>query len=494
MANEDLKILAQKELARRELARRKSMPTESSNLDKALNVLDYPGRVVRTAIGVAGSDRGISDIINVAKSPTEKAPESISGKDLLNIFPKIKSALIGKSKEDAAKDIAKIPDPQLREYTLQKLLKSEKPDFSTIESVAGMIAEAGTDPITYSGPLLRGGSKLASKGAEKLGIAAKELSYERAAKSLGRMTPTEATALGKRGTKELGKAMIEGGIIGGVPKSTEKLAAKVTTALDNVGSKIGKIVEKLGSAEDALRAKGYRTGIDKAKIIDAVMAAEDLPHIDPNFQKLRDGILENFSKVGGGATNLSIRDSQAFKQRLGSMIDWKKIKLGDISDRDRVLVKVYESLSDGILDAADGLSKVSTDSKLLTAPGMSRGKTLADEIRAARAEYSNYKQADKILQRQIGREAVNRTISPSDYIAGAAGGIAAGPQGMLAGAANKLLRERGSQMAATLGQGISKAAPTVSRGLRSLSNSQAIQPGLLRLLQGLEQDNKGRNK
>ena len=431
------------------------MKEEQSYTDMALKLLDYPARVTRTAIAAPLSENiSATDVLEAAKTPLSPQ-KNVSGKDLLSL---IKLPTLGVNPNFQG------PKPPESVTALEAI--GGKGD-NIVKDIPGMGVEMATDPLQY-GLLEKAGAGV-SKGLQKLGLSSKEMAAERAVKSLGRMTPTQSEALGEAGKTALGKTLLENKIIGKIPATTKTLAQRVNNQLQVVGKNIGKIVEVMPE----------NVSVAKNEIIDAVMKADDLPYIDPEFQKKAFGILEQFNTVGGEGP-LSIKNAKAYQERLGKIIDWKKIKLGEISDRDKVLVKIYEGLSDGILNSAEALAK--TDPQYAG---------LAQDIVKNRDLYSKYKTASKILNKQLAKEGVNRTISLTDYIAGAGGMAAGGVPGLAAAGLNKLVREFGSQGAAIVGQTAGETLPKIASGVEA-STKGKLAPSLLRFLQTLNSDQGGK--
>lgn len=442
---------------------------ESQNIpniiDPAITALDYPGRITRTAVAAPLSKQySIQDVINQAVSNPFSIPEGKKAPSFMEI---------------------PLPSSNGKEVLMKNALLGESPEKHPVLGTAlEFVGSAALDPTSYSGKVLKAGGKVLSSVSKPVETKLAEMAAERATKSLGRMTPTESVALGQKGRVALGKEMMKEGVVGGFPKSTEKMAAIVASKLDEKGAKIGKVIDSLSEIEGKLKTQGVNLGVDKGAIIKKIKLADDLPNIDPNFQDLRDKILDNFNQIGGDGP-MSVKDAQTFKTRVGKQINWKKIKMGEASDRDLVLAKLYDSLNDGVMDTAESLQKYmnTSEGKIL----IGDAPKLADEIKAARGTYTKLKQAEKTLEKQMARESVNRTVSVSDYIVGGAGGVAAGPKGIALAGLNKVMREYGSQAAVPILMGASKVAPKIGAGIETASK---LPPSLLRFLQTLKTENQ----
>jgi hypothetical protein len=295
-----------------------------------------------------------------------------------------------------------------------------------------------------------------ARGVESSGKSMNKWAKERAFKALGG-DKAQLKRMGEKKALEMGGQALEDGVIGKIPRSTEKLAERAKANADKIGQGIGSITDEL--AEQGATLDKYEVGDGLLKKLVTGSEADD-----PQMKKLVENRVYSFLGAGGGRERVDIKTAQQLKEQVGKNLEkggvWKALRKGDqISPRNRVELELYDSLSEGILDAAS----------------TSANPAQAEKLERLRNTYANYKLMRKTLDEKYAKEVGNRLFSPTDYAATGVGTLIGATTsddpvtGALKGAAvglgHKALRTNMSQPAAKAAYGMSKQASKLSQAL-----------------------------
>jgi hypothetical protein len=250
----------------------------------------------------------------------------------------------------------------------------------------------------------------------------------------------------KGNLQNIGRTVLDEGVIDNIPVSKEVLYERAGDAADLAGSRKSDIIKDLG-------ARSGPAGMINLDDIKSRLKA--LLQINANHPEAaaRAQRAEQFADgIGGGSAangKLSFVDADNLRIDTGKFIGWQKINPNTINPESQIFNKgLYRVLTD-VVDET-GLS--------ITGPGGLNLPALKTELDATKKAYGNLSDAKRILDNRVAREEAGRVISPSDYGVGLAAGIgsaAAGvtpgmavARGFALGAINKTLRTYGGQFTA----------------------------------------------
>ncbi len=220
--------------------------------------------------------------------------------------------------------------------------------------------------------------------------------------------------------KEIGRTALDQKVL---DKTWEKTAEKVSIAKKEAGEKLGSFMDNLYSSVDEVSGlnrpvsqEAQNVFVNAGVDVESVAASLKDDLINPLAAKIGDEsanlqhakLIDNFIKNNG--KNISIRDAQSMKEKIGKLINWKRDPRADIPEQEKYYRSLYDKLRLGIEDAAD-------------AAASNMGGEAREELIALKKQYSNLSSAEDISQRRALREFANRTVSPSDYMAGMGGGL-----------------------------------------------------------------------
>lgn len=271
-------------------------------------------------------------------------------------------------------------------------------------------------------------------------------------------------AMERGNIQAIGKAALDEGIIGNVPRSSDTLLERTESKLQDVGKAKGALIDQIQQASDDFarsaldevdnlpidtkripKAGKTEYGVDVQKVRDSILAKLKQDPKLPDAKKFNADLQEFVDNFAEGEKYISVKDADQLKTSLKQHIkNWYSNPFTD--QKAQVFNKtLYRTLNASVDDTANFLAK-------------KFGLPIAEDLKKTKQQYGNLSAMQDILEnRQIG-DVANRMVSPSDYGAGGAAAIAAsasghgGPVSGAAGAAaaslNNFLRKYGSQIKA----------------------------------------------
>lgn len=304
-------------------------------------------------------------------------------------------------------------------------------------------AESNFDPLE----ILKGAgtgaalTKLGQAGAEYMQPKLESAAYERAAKATGAdvLKPSRRIERLPGGREAYGKQMLEQGIVTAgrnVPEIAEAAAAQE--------SKQGRIIGDIYAKLDKIAGGKVPEGT-----METILA------------KIYKDVIEPLRKTAA-TSDMADRVESAYAARLAQMIEeGYQPSFKGLHDEVRGLgQKAYtpSGIDKPFNEQMQKISKIVRGQLQKSASELEGGDDLVRKLKAANQKYSFATEAAQTAQEKATRMATNRGISLTDYIAGAglagAGGATMGVGGAIAGASlalvNKIARERGPQVAASM--------------------------------------------
>lgn len=289
-------------------------------------------------------------------------------------------------------------------------------------------------------------------GKERLKTSSNEAAYQ----ALRPYKADVRKALQKGSTADIGRTALDEGIIGNVPRGTDKLLDRTDEAVQKIGAKKGALIDQVQNAADNFAEqqasklidnlpldpkripKTGKTeyGLDVQKIRDSVKSElkvnDKLPE-GAAINKQIDDLLDNFSK---GEKYISIKDADKLKTELGAFVkNWYSNPNSD-PIKQQFYKTLYQKLNSGVDETARFLAQ-----KL--------GLPISEELNSTKKSYGNLKQIQSTLENRLMGDISNRTLSPSDQGLGAMAAIKYNePVGLSVAALNNFLRKYGNQIRA----------------------------------------------
>jgi hypothetical protein len=307
--------------------------------------------------------------------------------------------------------------------------------------VAG--AESGGDPSEALTGAVIGGllTKLGSMGATGLQPKLESAAYERAAKATGADILKASRRIERLpgGRQAYGKQMREQGIVT-AGKNVPQIAEKAVQQEAKQGKIIGDIYAKLDKIAEGKVPEGTMENI---------------------LGKIYKDVIQPLRKTAA-TSDMADRVESAYVSRLANMIeDGYQPSFKGLHDELRGIgEKAYTTtgIDKPLNDQMQKISKIVRGQLQKSAGELEGGKSLLKKLKAANEKYSFATEAAQTAQEKATRMATNRGISLTDYITGAgiaaAGGATMGVGGAIGGASlallNKVARERGPQVAASM--------------------------------------------
>jgi len=304
-------------------------------------------------------------------------------------------------------------------------------------------AESGFDPLeVLKGAGTAGAlTKLGGMGATALQPKLESAAYERAAKATGAdiLKPSRRIERLPGGRQAYGKQMLEQGIVT-AGKNVPQIAEKAAQQEAKQGKIIGDIYAKIDKIADGKVPEGTMENI---------------------LAKIYKDVIQPLRKTASTA-DMADRVESAYVSRLANMIEegYQPSFKGLHDELRGIGEKAYTPTgTDKPLNAQmQKISKIVRGQLQKSAGELEGGESLVKKLKAANQKYSFATEAAQTAQEKATRMATNRGISLTDYITGAglagAGGATMGVGGAIGGASfalvNKIARERGPQVAASM--------------------------------------------
>lgn len=290
---------------------------------------------------------------------------------------------------------------------------------------------------------------LAKKGLVASSPALEKMAGEQAFRAAGPTLATAREAERAGGAAAIGRTMIERDVIPTEGSALERaltpdeLVPRNKAALNQIGKEISEITQASGARvpmADVMEAMNKQ--IDR---LEATAATKGMARSVREFQEdfLSQVAGDVMSTPKGEVASIPIQTLIRERRGLGDLA-FKEAKALDPKMRVEALRNVYGAWSDLETSALD---KASADI----------GGVEGQKLRALNKEYQQLKIVAAALDRSSAASIRNRAISPSDYLTGAAAGIADAHSGGIASAltggftalAHKFVRERGNSLAAS---------------------------------------------
>lgn len=309
------------------------------------------------------------------------------------------------------------------------------------------------------------GLKLLPNVSQKL----QSLSQEKAFKSTGAKMKDFQKAFGKGQVDDIGQTLLDEKIVtaGSTPA---KIAQRTSVKLDAIGNRVNELITK---ADDFIGGPA----IDNEQLLAKIQATL------PGMQKgkigstaLRNKLNETFTEIAENGKEISLKRAWEIKQDIDEQLRtaYKNKTFDSLSGWEDALLGIRNQVRDAIDKTVEGVG-----------PSIGAG---ANELKTQLRKYGAIKEAQRISEREMARNAGNRTWSITDILsliagsnigrggAGAAAGYAVGGDqesafyGALIGAGgSKLLRTYGNPVAAKSAQLGAKASSALERRLGKLA-------------------------
>lgn len=332
---------------------------------------------------------------------------------------------------------------------------------------------------TAIGPVAQLGVEGTSLLLKKIASGLKSFAEKKAFKALGPYSREAQQNYAKDQINEIGREVLDSGVVRGRPTSYEGISARAGAAKDRAGKNVGAVIDDLAAVEEKLRGpsvkpgdvaiKGQRArsasvGVDRNAIADSLekdlISKTDIPGVEKDnafFKNLIDSFRSR-EKIG-------VKDAQDMKVRLKKLINWDRLPGADIPREEQFYRALYKKLNTGINDAATVLAEKA-------------GGDMPSRLAKAKKSYGAMAEAARISSKREGKEFANRFLSPSDYFTGgvgAAAGFASGTDtesklknaaiGLTAAGANKLARRYGNQLVAAASDALSRRSGAAATAL-----------------------------
>ena len=289
---------------------------------------------------------------------------------------------------------------------------------------------------------------VAVEGVKKGAGAVKDYLSKKAAlkatRALGRPTPKQAAEMARLGTDEkLGRELLDDGAIP-VLGTPGRIAKRVDALKEETGEQIGSLIDRGG---DQKLIDAERLGIE---ILDSPELAQmrTTPGME-NTAAMIEKQVETLAKNG----KLTLKEAQKLRQGIDKSINFNKAA-PEMRGAQEGLYKQRTAIRDAMNEGINSL------------PGFAE----KDALLKANRKYGRLSEASDILEREIGRDQANRSISLTDTIAGAAGASTGNPAAALAlGAANKFGRTFGNSIQARVYDSIAKKAGLVPGAMEKVN-------------------------
>lgn len=304
-------------------------------------------------------------------------------------------------------------------------------------------AESNFDPLeVLKGAGTAGAlTKLGGMGATALQPKLESAAYERAAKATGAdiLKPSRRIERLPGGRQSYGKQMLEQGIVT-AGKNVPQIAEKAVQQETKQGKIIGDIYAKIDKIADGKVPEGTMENI---------------------LAKIYKDVIQPLRKTASTA-DMADRVESAYVSRLANMIEegYQPSFKGLHDELRGIGEKAYTPTGTDkpLNEQMQKISKIVRGQLQKSAGELEGGESLVKKLKAANQKYSFATEAAKTAQEKATRMATNRGISLTDYITGAglagAGGATMGVGGAIGGASlalvNKIARERGPQVAASM--------------------------------------------
>jgi len=319
----------------------------------------------------------------------------------------------------------------------------QSPTGQAIVSGVQAGAESGFDPLE----VLKGAgtgaalTKVGQKGAEYLQPKLESAAYERAAKATGAdiLKPSRRIERLPGGRQAYGKQVLEQGIVT-AGKNVPQIAEKAAQQEAKQGKIIGDIYAKIDKIADGKVPEGTMENI---------------------LAKIYKDVIQPLRKTASTA-DMADRVESAYVSRLANMIEegYQPSFKGLHDELRGIGEKAYTPTGTDkpLNEQMQKISKIVRGQLQKSASELEGGESLVKKLKAANQKYSFATEAAQTAQEKATRMATNRGISLTDYITGAglagAGGATMGVGGAIGGASlalvNKIARERGPQVAASM--------------------------------------------
>jgi hypothetical protein len=304
-------------------------------------------------------------------------------------------------------------------------------------------AESNFDPLeVLKGAGTAGAlTKLGGLGATALQPKLESAAYERAAKATGAdiLKPSRRIERLPGARQAYGKQMLEQGIVT-AGKNVPQIAEKAVQQEAKQGKIIGDIYAKIDKIADGKVPEGTMENI---------------------LAKIYKDVIQPLRKTASTA-DMADRVESAYVSRLANMIEegYQPSFKGLHDELRGIGEKAYTPTGTDkpLNEQMQKISKIVRGQLQKSAGELEGGEDLVKKLKAANQKYSFATEAAQTAQEKATRMATNRGISLTDYITGAglagAGGATMGVGGAIGGASlalvNKIARERGPQVAASM--------------------------------------------
>lgn len=299
------------------------------------------------------------------------------------------------------------------------------------------------------GKLAEGASALASRAAPKAGEFLKDFAEQRAFKALGPVKKHADAALAKGNMNAIGRTALDEGVV--TPfASKETMLSRINNKTDDVAGQLDDVLtsaDKMqGLAPDKMvEVMGSRFNPAEAGAALKETIRAKYPDVPPKVLEQRLSVVDDWLSR---TESMSIKQAQSMKRQMNDFINDRSYWTANPNASQEALTGVQGAIRRGIEHNADTFAN---------AAGESGG-----QVKGLNRKLGNLLEMENIVDDRLSREAVNRTIGPSDYGAAGIGAVLKEGEGkgLIAGTAavaNNLGRRYGNNVLATGADKVSKA-------------------------------------
>lgn len=212
----------------------------------------------------------------------------------------------------------------------------------------------------------------------------------------------------------------------------EEIAQKVEERISKVGDELGQMRRSLDALSEKTGIRPDVAGLRDQVYREVIQPLDRLPGTENTQRKVAKFFDDFFTKKLENQPSASFSDMEAFREGLRSKIKWSARAGDEANDAFKALSRVVEDQYEGTAERA----------------AKAAGESFSAKHQELKRAYTSLKIADDLVREKLVREAGRAAVGLSDYAAAAAGAAAAGPIGLTAGLARKVLRDKGHEIMA----------------------------------------------
>lgn len=311
------------------------------------------------------------------------------------------------------------------------------------DTLMGVGIGAGGGTVGY------GVAKGIEKAAPIVGDKLSKFAEKRAFKALGPTKAATEKAQARGIDSSIGRDLLDADVIKPF-RSKENMLDRVSGLVDDSANQLddtlGKVSQLQSGADDATWLR-----LEESKFTPRKAAEQLKSQIRQDYSQLPDEVLQpRFDQVDQWLSKpgrMNAKDAQAFKTQMQKFIKDGSYYKDNPGASQETLMGVRRAIKEGIENNADTAAEVLGEA--------------GGQVKNINRTLGNRLEAEDILSDRVARDATNRTVSLTDYLAMVAGAATdptaayGAAKGAVAAGANKLARETGS---ATMAYGADRVA------------------------------------